>query len=189
MKKKFTSLLASIGILLMGLTTTSCIGGQSNPIIGIDLFAINQNILTEGQADVTVGDTLYLGLYMNGYEFDLEYLQLNIDRDYFKDTISFYANAQNSFDQVFTQFSQPRKGYYEFQKGIKGEDFLWAIIPKKARESESSAAGDSITREPFLAQMIIKSVAKANEHFNPNSIGFKFYVSDKKTVTDNTTQP
>lgn len=188
MKKKFTSLLASIGILLMGLTTTSCIGGQSNPIIGIDLFAINQNILTEGQADVTVGDTLYLGLYMNGYEFDLEYLQLNLDREYFKDSIIFYANSLNSFDQVFTKFSLPYKGYYEFQKGIKGEDFLWAIIPQKARANES-AVNDSIAKEPFLAQMIIKSVAKADEFFNPNSIGFKFYVSDKKTVTDNTTQP
>lgn len=159
-----------ISLALSALLTTSCIGGESSPLISIEFVALNDSIVLE-QPPVQVGDTLYVGMVLTGYEFPLDYLQINVDREYFSDAM---CGDPKELSSIFTDFSAPQKGSYLFQKDIKTVAATWALVPTKAPKDY---------KEPFAVELYLKSHAKADEKFNPYYR--KFWV----LITDPTQQP
>lgn len=156
-----------ISLALSALLTTSCIGGESSPLISIEFVALNDSIVLQ-QPPVLVGDTLYVGMVLTGYEFPLDYLQVNVDREYFSDS---FCGEPQELSTIFTDFSNPQKGSYLFQKDIKTVAATWALVPTKEPKDY---------KEPFRVELILKSHAKADEKFNPYYYNFLVLIADPK---------
>lgn len=154
-----------ISLALSALLTTSCIGGESSPSISIEFVALNDSMVVD-QPPVPIGDTLYVGMVLTGYEFPLDYLQINVDREYFSDSI---CGDPQELSTIFTDFSNPTKGNYLFQKDIKTVAATWALVPTKAPKDY---------KEPFRVELILKSHSKADEKFNPYYRNFGVYIAD-----------
>lgn len=163
--KKLNTILLGFCVLASSLFTTSCLNGSSSPMITVQGMWIDTTAIQTTQTPIEVGDTLRMYLGLHGYTHQLKYVKINVDREYFKDSLF----STQFVDSFCTTGTQPENGHYVFKPGYSDFYVMWHLIPKKARENQDT---------PFDVQMIIENDTKVDNEFNPNSLSFHVLVSD-----------
>jgi hypothetical protein len=166
LKKKLTTALACLALLIGCLLSTSCINSSISPAVAVYGMWIDTTAIQSTQTPIEVGDTLRLSLGLRGYGHQLNYFKVDFDREYFKDSLF----SQEDLERLCVYGTNPEKGYYLFQEGTTDIiNVTWHLIPLKAREKQDIS---------FPVQMIIQNDTKVDNQFNPNVLGFVVLVSD-----------
>lgn len=153
----------------------SCNKIQNSPYVTIGYVLINDSLCQDTKIPLHMGDTLYMGLLLQGYDATLDYFQINVDRTAFKDSI---CGDSTELAEIFTPFSQPEKGHYLFQPNITTVRAVWALTPRHEFTKQE---------KPYTVDMIIKSHATAQENYNPFTRSFWVSPPDTALVSPSDT--
>lgn len=148
---------------------SSCIGEPTrSPYILVSKLAINSDTIKSTSTPVPIGDTLQITMDLQGFSNDLEYFQINMDRDYSKDSI---ADAEAFLELCNPLYTDAKNGLYAFKPGIKNVHMTLFIMPKRAKEN---------IEEGIPMSLSIKSNCNTGDETNPFSIGFNYYITNKE---------
>ena len=145
---------------------TSCLGNYNNPRIVFHRLYLNEKQIANTETPIPVGDTLYIEVELNGCGNELTQLQIDIDREYLKDSL---ITVTEQKEQLCTEYSQPSKGFYQFKPETYVIGNYWMLIPIKARADQS---------ENFTVTMSLQNESKVEEPYNPYTQEFLVLVSD-----------
>lgn len=173
MRTTFYSCIAAIGIILSCCCLFSCKKIQNSPYVTIGYVLINDSLYQTTDVPLHMGDTLYMGLLLQGYDATLDYFQINVDRTAFKDSI---CGDSTELADIFSPYSQPEKGHYLFKPNITTVRAVWALMPRYEFTNQE---------KPYQVDMIIKSNATAEETYNPFTRSFLVSPPDTTSVKPN----
>lgn len=159
-------------ILFIVATTilTSCIGDPTkSPHIQTYGLAINSTPITNtADNPVPVGDTLKIEMELYGFTEDLEYFQVELDREYTKDSI---ANENDFLQYCNPLYTNTKEGIYTFYSGIKTMHFTLFLIPKRTKEDE---------KQKIPVCLTLKSTYSKDKDYNPYYLNFNYYITANK---------
>ena len=147
----------------------SCIGEPTrSPLIQVTGLAIDSTSIESTATPVPVGDTLKITMNLQGFVNDLEYFQIDMDRDYAKDSI---ADTEAFLKYCNPLYSKPEEGVYTFNAGVSNIRCTLYIIPKRSKENE---------KEGIPVKLNLKSNCKLSGEANPYPLQFNYYITNKQ---------
>lgn len=169
-KKQLAKWIGMIALVWVGIFATSCLGNYNSPRIVLHRLYIDTTQITSTATPIHVGDTLFVEVELNGLGNELTQLQIDIDREFLKDSL---VTVTETGEQLCTEYSQVSKGFYQFKPKTYIIGTYWMLIPIKARTNQS---------EPFTVNMRLQNTSKVEEPYNPYTEDFLVYVSDTTIV-------
>jgi hypothetical protein len=165
MKHIKTLILIAIATML-----ASCIGEPTrSPHIQTYGLAINSTpISNTKEYPVFVGDTLQIEMELYGFQDDLEYFQVSVDREFTNDSI---ANEEDFLQYCNPMFTNAKEGVYSFNPGIKTMHLTLFLMPKRAKED---------TTQPIPVSLALKSAYKKDKDHTTYNLNFNYYIKNKE---------
>lgn len=159
-----TSVFIALAILL-----AACIKDPyRSPYIQVTNIAINSDTIESTETPVPIGDTLQISMSLQGFVNNLEYFQITMDRDYAKDSID---DTETFLEYCNPLYTRAKDGLYSFNPGINNMYLTLFIIPKRTKDDE---------KEKVPVTLSIKSDCNTGDETNPYTIGFSYYITNKK---------
>lgn len=169
-KKQFSKWIGFITLVCACALFTSCLGNYNNPRIVFHRLYLNDKQIANTETPIPVGDTLYIEVELNGCGNELTQLQIDIDREYLKDSL---ITVTEQKEELCTEYSQPSKGFYQFKPETYVIGTYWMLIPIKARVDQS---------ETFTINMRLQNESKVEDPYNPYVKEFLVLVSDSTLI-------
>ena len=165
-----TNFIKTLTFTAIAILLASCINEPSrSPHIQTYGLAINSTQIN-GTKDnpVTVGDTLQIEMELYGFQDDLEYFQVSLDREFTKDSI---ANENDLLQYCNPLYTKANEGIYYFNPGIKTMRLTLFLIPQRAKEN---------VNEKIPVSLALKSTYTKDKDFTTYYLNFNYYIKNKE---------
>ena len=163
-------LIKTLILIAISIVVASCIGEPSrSPHIQTYGLAINSTPITNtADNPVPVGDTLKIEMELYGFEEDLEYFHIDLDREFTQDSI---ANENELLQYCNPLYTNTKEGIYSFNPGIKNMSFTLFLIPKRAKEDET---------QKIPVSLALKSTYTKDKDYTTYYLNFNYYITANK---------